>query len=161
MSVQALVDRLSTQGVTLALHSGQIKARGPKGAVTADLVQCLRSNKVQILKFLTDSLLNRAANAATVEGAAITASDLYAALDPEDWQDPDLITFDALKGLGRAIQNRRGMLAGHIPAGWTATTRCSNCSKEVPTFPGGSGEVLACVRCMNGQAPPPLPGGDK
>ena len=160
MSVQALVDRLSTQGVTLALHSGQIKARGPKGAVTADLVQCLRSNKVQILKFLTDSLLNRAANAATVEGAAITASDLYAALDCDDWQDPDLITFDALKGLGRAIQNRRDVLAGHVPIGWAATMDCRNCG-PVPVFPSGGDTVLACPWCINGQAPPPLPGGDK
>ena len=161
MSIQTLFDDLSARGISLTFHKGQVEVSGAREAVSADLVQRLRSNKVQILKFMTNDLLNRAANGATVEGAAITAADLYATLDSDDWNDPDLITLDALKGLGRAIQNRRDVLAGHVPIGWTATTYCSNCSKEVATFPGGSDSVLACSWCMNGQTSPPLPRGDK
>ena len=149
MSIQALIDDLSTRGVSLTFHNGQIEVSGAREAVSTDLVQRLRSSKVQILKFLTNDLLNRAASGAMVEGAEITAADLYAALDCDDWQDPNLITFDALKGLGRAIQNRRDVLAGQAPIGWTATTNCRNCGL-VPTFPGGKDTVLVCPWCLAG-----------
>jgi len=145
MTISALIDDLSTDGVRLTLHKGQIKARGPTGTISADVVARLRTNKPEIIRFLTNDLLNRAAGA--VPG--ITAADLRANLDKEDWQDSDLICFESLKGLAHATHNSRELKAGRVPKGWTATTECAVCG-TVPIFPGGSKAVLGCPWCFAG-----------
>ncbi len=47
---------------------------------------------------------------------------------------------------------------GQIPSSYTATVHCQSCHQDVSHFPIDSDTVEACVWCMNGQAPPPLPG---
>ena len=140
-----LIDDLATQSIRLALSGGQIEVISAAEAVSADIVARLRLNKPAILKYLADELLERAANA--VPG--VSADDLRANLDSEDWQDSALITYEPLKALAHAIRNSRSVLAGQTPIGWTATTNCRNCG-PVPTFPGGKDTVLACAWCMNG-----------
>ena len=92
-----------------------------------DMTERLQSSQAKVDQFLLDALLERVAEA--VPG--VTADDLRANLDSEDWQDGALITYEPLKALGYAIRNTRAIAAGHVPDGWTETTQCSNCSKEV------------------------------
>ena len=143
MSIQSLIDDLSTEGINLTLYRGQIKARGPTGTISADVVARLRSKKPEIIRFLTDELLERAA--AAVPG--VTADDLRANLDAKDWQDSALIAFEPLRGLAHAIHNSRELKAGGVPEGWDATTECAVCG-PVPIFPGGSKAVLGCPWCL-------------
>lgn len=153
MTVQVLIDDLSTDGIRLTLCKGQIEISGAREAVSANVVRQIRSNKPGLVALLSDELLKRAANA--VDG--ISAEDLRGNLDSADWLDGDLIAYEPLKALAGCIRSSRSVLSGQTPTGWTATTQCRNCG-PVPTFPGGSNSVLACTWCMNGQAPPPLPG---
>ena len=143
MSIQSLIDDLSTEGINLTLYRGQIKARGPTGTISTDVVARLRSNKPEIIRFLTDELLERAA--AAVPG--VTAEDLRNNLDAEHWRDSDLICFEPLRGLAHAIHNSRELKAGRVPEGWTATTKCAVCG-PVRIFPGGSKAVLGCPWCL-------------
>lgn len=149
MSIQALIDDLSTDGINLTLYRGQIKARGPTGTISADVVARLRSKKPEIVRFLANELLERAA--AAVPG--VTANDLRANLDAEDWQDSALIAFEPLRGLAHAIHNNRELKAGRVPKGWDATTECAVCG-PVPIFPGGSKAVLGCPWCFAGVSAP-------
>ena len=153
MSVQALIDDLSTDGIRLTLCKGQIEVRGAKEVVSANVVRRIRSNKPGLVALLSDELVKRAGNA--VDG--ISTDDLRGNLDSADWLDGDLIGYEPLKALARAIRSSRRVLGGQTPIGWTATTQCRNCG-PVPTFPGGTNTVLACPWCMNGQTSPPLPG---
>ena len=143
MTIQSLIDDLSTEGINLTLYRGQIKARGPTGTISADVVARLRSKKPEIIKFLTNDLLSRAA--AAVPG--VTADDLRANLDAKDWQDSALIALEPLRGLAHAIRNSRELGAGRVPEGWDATTECAVCG-PVPIFPGGSKTVLGCPWCF-------------
>ena len=156
MTIDVLIDDLSTDGIVLVLHKGQIKASGPSGTISADVVARLRTNKPDIIQFLKNDLLNRAA--AAVPG--VTAEDLRNNLDAEHWRDIDLICFESLRGLAHAIRNTRDLAAGRVPEGWDAITECAVCG-PVPIFPGGSKAVLGCPWCLNGQAPSPLPGNDQ
>ena len=143
MTISALIDDLSTDGVILTLYKGRIKARGPIGTISANVVRRIRSNKPEIIRFLTDELLERAA--AAVPG--VTADDLRSNLDTEDWQDSALIAFEPLRGLAHAIHNSRELKAGRVPKGWDATTECAVCG-PVRIFPGGSKTVLGCPWCL-------------
>ena len=143
MSIQSLIDELSAHRVSLSLRKGQIEASGPKAEINADLVKRLRSKKPEIIRFLTDELLERAVAAAP----GVTADDLRANLDKEDWQDSALIAFEPLRGLAHAIHNSRELRAGRVPEGWTATTKCAVCG-PVRIFPGGSKTVLGCPWCL-------------
>ena len=143
MTISALIDDLSTDGVSLTLHKGQIKARGPIGTISANVIRRIRSKKPEIVRFLAKELLERAAAAAP----GVTADDLRANLDAEDWQDSALIAFEPLRGLAHAIHNSRELRAGRVPEGWTATTKCAVCG-PVKIFPGGSKAVLGCPWCF-------------
>ena len=145
MTIQSLISELSAHRVRLTLRKGQIEASGPKAEINADLVKRLRSNKPEIIRFLTDELLERAV--ATVPG--ITAEDLRNNLDAKDWQDSDLICFESLKGLAHAIRNTKDLAAGKVPEGWDATTECAVCG-PVPISPGGSKAILGCPWCLVG-----------
>ena len=145
MSIQSLIDDLSTDGINLTLYKGQIKARGPTGAISADVVARLRSKKPEIIRFLKNDLLNRAA--AVVPG--VTAEDLRNNLDAEHWQDSGLICFESLKGLAHSIRNTKDLAAGIVPKGWDATTECAVCG-PVPISPGGSKAIFGCPWCLVG-----------
>ena len=149
MTIDALIDDLSTDGIVLVLQKGQIKASGPTGTISADMVRRIRSNKPEIIRFLTDELLERAAEA--VPG--VTADDLRANLDAKDWQDSALIAFEPLRGLAHAIHSSRELRAGRVPKGWDAITECVVCG-PVPIFPGGSKAVLGCPWCFTGVSAP-------
>ena len=117
MTTHALIDDLSTDGIRLTLCKGQIEVSGTREAVGANVVRRIRSKKPEIVRFLANELLERAT--AAVPG--VTADDLRANLDIEDWQDLDLIiTYERLKGLAGCIRSRRSVLAGQAPIGWTA-----------------------------------------
>ena len=143
MSIQSLISELSAHRVSLTLRKGQIEASGPKAEINADLVKRLRSNKPEIIRFLANELLEQAA--AAVPG--VTADDLRANLDAEDWRDNALIAFEPLRGLAHAIHNNRELKAGRVPKGWDATTECAVCG-PVKIFPGGSKAVLGCPWCF-------------
>lgn len=149
MNPQMLIDDLATQGIRLALYKGQIEVSGAREAVSADIVACLRSNKPEIIRCLTDELLNRAAEA--VPG--VTADDLRANLDREDWRDSALIAYEPLKALAHCIRNTNDLAAGKVPKGWDAITECSTCG-PVPIAPGGSKTVLGCPWCFAGALAP-------
>ena len=149
MSIQALIDDLATRGVRLTLNKGQIEANGPKGATSADMVRRIRSNRIGLAAFLTNALLERAAEA--VPG--VTPADLRVNLDAKDWEDSDLIAFEPLKALAHCIRNTRDLKARRVPKGWDAITECAVCG-PVPIFPGGSKAVLGCPWCLAGVLAP-------
>jgi len=74
----------------------------------------------------------------------------------DDWEwvlaDPTkLIAFACLEAICQIRES------GRIPDTYTAVTNCRNCG-DVPIYPGAPDKVDACVWCMNGQTPPPIPG---
>ena len=75
----------------------------------------------------------------------------------DDWSeisaDPGkLIAFASLEA------TRQIRASGSIPDTYTSMTLCAGCKTEVPIFHGCPPRVTACVWCLNGQTPPPIPG---
>jgi acyl carrier protein len=47
-----LIRNLSVLGITLFVKDGQLKSRGPKGVLTNELSEAIKSNKVELIRLL-------------------------------------------------------------------------------------------------------------
>ena len=56
MTTVALVQRLEAAGCSLALEGGAVKLRGPREALTAELIAEARRHKAELLEYLRRSL---------------------------------------------------------------------------------------------------------
>ena len=133
MNALPLISAFSDRGITVIVTGADLNLNAPKGALTSKLVDRIRQNKSDVLRWLAE-LRTRLG---------------------EDWgeisQDPAQLKA-AADSLMTQISRKRGV----VPEHYTATVHCETCSQDVPHFPVDDDTVGACVWCMNGQTPLPI-----
>ncbi len=134
MNALSLISAFSDRGITVIVTGADLNLNAPKGTLTPKLVDRLRQDKADVLRWLAE----------------------LRAILGKDWQevsqDPAQLKA-AADSLMTIIMRKRGMAPGH----YTATVHCDTCNQEVPHFPVDGDTVGACVWCMNGHTAPPIP----
>ena len=137
MNASSLIADLSKQDVRLWVRDGQLQYEGPKGAVTDDVLSKLRRNKVGILKYLAE-------RSDVVHGIPIDDLALEAG---RDWHHI-LETPGMLDGYARNIAEKRAVLRGEVPPGFTAQVICIHCG-EVWMPEGTPNPINGCRWCLH------------
>ena len=134
MNALPLISAFSDRGITATVNGPELTLNAPKGALTPKLVDRLRQDKADVLKWLAE---------------------LREILE-EDWQE---FSSDPakLKAAADLLMTQISRKRGVIPEYYTATVHCQNCNQDVPHFPVDGDTVGACVWCLNGQAVPTSP----
>ena len=138
MNALPLIAAFSDLGITVAVTGADLNLNAPKGALTPKLVDRLRKDKADVLRWLAE----------------------LRAILGEDWEE---ISQDPaqLRAAADLLMTQISRQRGEIPSHYTMTVHCETCNQDVPHFPVDDDTVGACVWCMNGQTPPPIPGHDK
>jgi len=113
--INGLLAELAARGITLAVDGGQLVARGPAGAMTAELAQRLKQHKAAVMAALASSPVNAPAAAAPVAAPAADAPAVEPAAPvelppgwPSDVAAPDWWPeFCSIKGNIRLLAARR------------------------------------------------------
>ncbi len=134
MNALPLISAFADRDVSVVVRGSDLTLNAPKGALTPKLVDLLRQDKADVLRWLAE----------------------LRAILGEDWeeisQDPAQLRA-AADSLMTQISRRRGV----TPAHYTATVHCETCSQDVPHFPVDGDTVGACVWCLNDQPVPTSP----
>ena len=128
MNTLALISAFSDRGITVIVTGADLNLNAPKGTLTPKLVDLLRQDKADVLRWLAE----------------------LRAILGEDWeeisQDPAQLRA-AADSLMTQISRKRGVTPDH----YTATVHCETCNQNVPHFPVDGDTVGACVWCLNNQ----------
>ena len=139
--INGLLAELAERGITLAVDGGQLVARGPAGAMTAELAQRLKQHKAALLETLASSPVNAPAAAAPV-AAPVELPPGW----PDDVAAPDWWPeFCSIKGNIRLLAARR--------------SDCPQCGFTVAVqwqAPGMSEPLWSCPACC-ATAPDAMP----
>ncbi len=134
MNALLLISAFADSDASVVVTGSELTLNAPKGALTPKLVDRLRQDKADVLKWLAE---------------------LRVILE-EDWeeisQDPAQLRA-AADSLMAQISRKQGV----VPEHYTARVHCQNCSQDVPHFPVAGDTVGACVWCLNGNLVPTSP----
>ena len=129
MNALPLISAFADRDVSVVVTGSELTLNAPKGALTSKLIDRLRQDKADVLKWLAE----------------------LRAILGDDWeeisQEPAQLR-DAANSLMTQISRQRG----EIPSHYTVTVHCQTCSRDVPHFPVDDDTVGACVWCLNGHA---------
>ncbi|MCH6585265.1 MAG: hypothetical protein IH810_05480 [Proteobacteria bacterium] len=134
MNALPLIFSFADRDVSVVVRGSDLTLNAPKGALTPKLVDRLRQDKADVLRWLAE----------------------LRAILGEDWeeisQDPAQLRA-AADSLMTQISRKRGVTPTH----YTATVHCETCNQDVSHFPVDGDTVGACVWCLNGQPVPTSP----
>lgn len=134
MNALPLISAFADRDVSFVVRGSDLTLNAPKGALTPKLVDRLRQDKADVLRWLAE----------------------LRAILGEDWeeisQDPAQLRA-AADSLMTQISRKRGVTPDH----YTVTVHCRTCNQDVPHFPVDDDTVGACVWCLNDQPVPTSP----
>lgn len=145
MNATEIVHELRQAGAVIEARGDRLHVEAPKGVLTIARREALSRHKRELLVLLE-----------AVAGTTWSLDDLYAALSDEDRADLAVgdLRAEALRAFIHAIDTRRAIEAGRVPAHFDEPAHCRRCG---PVWLWISASVHGCPWCRNRIAGRPIP----
>ncbi len=141
-TLESILSEVESRGITLEPNGNNLDIVGPEDALTENLLQELKTHKVEILHVLRPNL----------HGCSIVE---LKGLAGEEWTDIETDE-ESLEALAYTVATRRLREQGIVPDDYTSIIICEQCG-SVPMWEGFPKESNSCVWCFNRISGKPVP----